>query len=456
MARGAQEAATVVEQHARRIAEFDDAINAAIDVFEDEATARAEDVPAGPLSGVPICVKETYGLAGEPVTAGSVRAPVHRPDSDAAVVQRLKDAGAVVLARGNVPEFAMTHETTNLRYGTTRNPLAPDRIPGGSSGGDAALVASGGAAFGMGSDLGGSIRYPAHCCGLVGFKPRSGAIPTDGTWPPRDADTPELFADTMMSLGPITRSVRDARLVYDLVADEPAAPSSVDTPRIVVPKAFEQTIREPVIESALEHAHRTLADAGAGVAHQPVPDAGRIYGDFLNVIIRDYNPFFWKGMTTDEGKALSVPGELWRQARGEPTVHWHFFRLLVGMQVIRPTQEAATSSQTRLLRDRREIRSLLGEDGLLLLPTNGALAMKHGRAASYMARPGVRTLFTPTIYVNALNLPAISVPAWTHRDASTGLVPGVQLACIPGSEDLLFRTAETLERAFRAPAGMRM
>jgi Asp-tRNA(Asn)/Glu-tRNA(Gln) amidotransferase A subunit family amidase len=130
-------------------------------------------------------------------------------------------------------------------------------------------------------------------------------------------------------------------------------------------------------------------------------------------------------------------------------VDWHFFRLLVGMQVIRPSQKAGSQSQARLLRNRRRMRDLLDDDGLLLLPTNGALAMKHGEAAAYMARPGVRPVFTPTIFINAMNLPAISVPAWTHRDPDTGLVPGVQLACAPGAEDLLFRTAETLEATFR-------
>jgi aspartyl-tRNA(Asn)/glutamyl-tRNA(Gln) amidotransferase subunit A/fatty acid amide hydrolase 2 len=347
----------------------------------------------------------------------------------------------------------MTHETVNLRFGTTRNPLDPSRIPGGSSGGDAALVASGGTALGMGSDLGGSIRYPAHCCGIVGFKPASGRIDPTGTWPPREPDAPELFADTMMSLGPITRSVRDARRVYEIVADAPVPTSPVETPRLLVPSGFEQTLRHNTIPAALTDARSALARSGAEVEPTgKVPDAARVYADFLNVIIRDYNRFFWDGLQTADGEALSVPGELFRQARGKPTVHWHFFRLLLGMQVIRPSDAAATASQTRLIRDRRRMRELLGEDGLLLLPTNGALAMKHGRAAAYMARPGPRRLFTPTIFVNAMNLPAISVPVWTQRDRRTGLVPGVQLVCAPGAEDLLFRAAATLEAAVRTPA----
>jgi aspartyl-tRNA(Asn)/glutamyl-tRNA(Gln) amidotransferase subunit A/fatty acid amide hydrolase 2 len=452
---GARSAATVVEEHVERIERFSDRLNAATTVFGETAWEKAQERAerGGPLAGVPISVKETYGIKGEPVTAGSMRATTYVPSADAVAVRRLKKGGAVVVARGNLPEFAMTHETVNLRFGRTNNPLAPDRIPGGSSGGDAALVASGGAAIGMGSDLGGSIRYPAHCCGIVGFKPTSGSVDPDGTWPPRDADAPELFADTMMSLGPLTRSVRDARLVYDVVADEPIADSAVDTPRILIADAFDVEIRDEEIRGARANAQHALEEAGATI--EPVdalPDAGRVYEDFLKVIIRDYLRFFWKGLEADDGSGLSVPGELFRQATGRPSVHWHFFRLLLGMQVTRPSNQEATSSQSRLIRDRRTVRDRLGDDGLLLLPTNGALAMKHGRAASYMARPGVRRLFTPTIFMNAMNLPAITIPVWSNRDRATGLVPGVQLACAPGAEDLLFRTAERLETALRTAA----
>jgi len=441
----------VTRRHLDRIRRFDDVLNAAVEVLDEDALERADAQAAagGPLAGVPISLKETYGLAGRTVTAGSVRAPTYTPDTDAVVAQRLKAAGAVVVARGNVPEFAMTHETVNLRYGTTRNPLSPDRIPGGSSGGDAALVASGGAALGMGSDLGGSIRYPAHCCGLVGFKPASGRVDPTGTWPPRDPNAPELFADTMMSLGPITRSVRDARRVYDIISDAPVPISDVDTPRLLVPTVFEQEIREDAILHAVTGARDVLREAGANAVKVELPRAGRLYDDFLKVIIRDYNRFFWEGLRARDGSGLSVPRELWRQMRGRPTVHWHFLRLFLGMQIIRPSHGEAQSAQTRLLRDRRRVRQMLGDDGILVLPTNGALAMKHNRAARYMARPGVRKLFTPTIFANALNLPSISVPAWRYRDRTTGLVPGVQLLCAPDAEDLLFRTAQSLERALK-------
>ena len=136
-----------------------------------------------PLFGLPCSVKETFAIAGEPLTAGSMRMTPQVPTEDARIVRRLKEAGAIVMARSNVPEFAMTAESVNPRYGRTRNPLDVDRVAGGSSGGEGALVGSGASVFGVGSDILGSIRIPAAFCGVVGFKPHSGAVDQSGTWP---------------------------------------------------------------------------------------------------------------------------------------------------------------------------------------------------------------------------------------------------------------------------------
>lgn len=476
---GRASADAVVQRHVDRLDRFAPTLNAAVQVFRTAArkgavpegatgakwgraartdSAQTDSVQTdsaqtdvastrdGPLAGVPISLKETFGIQGEPVTAGSIRAPSYVPDADAVVLQRLRAAGAVLLARGNVPEFAMTHETANLRYGATRNPLDPDRSPGGSSGGDAALVGSGSVAAGVGSDVGGSIRYPAHCCGLVGFKPASGVVPTEGTWPPRDAHAPTLFADTFLALGPITRSVRDARLLFEVLADASLddGPHVKDL-RLVVPVDFRMTMHAPV-RRAYDAAKRSLASQGVHVSAVRLPNAGRVYHDFLNVLVHDYGDFLVKGLTTEDGEALSFARESWRHLRGEPTVHKYLFRLLAGMQVIAPSASAYQQSVVRLKQFRRDVRRYLGPEGLLFLPTNGALAMRPGRAAAYMARPGTRPLFTPTLYANALDLPAISVPAWGARDAATGLVPGLQLACAPGSDAALFAGARLLER----------
>ena len=153
---GALTAEQLVGQHLHTLAQEQPRLNAATSIFHDAALAEArrldrEGDRSLPLFGLPCSVKETFGLAGQQVTAGSQRmAPEHHAQ-DAEIVRRLKAAGAVVIARSNVPELAMTAESTNPRYGRTNNPLAPDRVAGGSSGGEGALVGSGSSVFGVGS-----------------------------------------------------------------------------------------------------------------------------------------------------------------------------------------------------------------------------------------------------------------------------------------------------------------
>jgi len=444
---GTSSVADVLHTHMDRLQAVQPELNAATDCLTDRIQQAADTRPTGPWAGVPISVKETYGLKGEPLTAGSKRAPTLHPEEDAVLVQRMEAQGAVVCARGNISEFAMTHETENLLYGRTRNPLNPDRGPGGSSGGDAALVASGAVAVGFGSDLGGSVRYPAHCCGIVGFKPASGEIDDTGTWPLIDAEPPEpLLADSMLALGPLARSVRDVRTAYTWTANRslPDAPP-LDSLRLIAPADFTMTARERLIPAAVDYSRRQLE--AAGLAHTPMrlPDAGALYQAYLTVVVRDYAGFLYEALTTRNGEALSWTREAWRQMRNRPTVHWYLFRLLASMHALRPSAQAGWNAEAEIRQARRTIRTQLGDDGILLLPTNGALAMPPGEAAAYMARPGIRGLFTPTIYPNVLNLPAISIPAWTHQDARSGLVPGIQLISAPGNEAALFAVAEALE-----------
>jgi len=207
----------VVSEHLERLQASHRILNAATRVFRDEALSEARHPRPGPLSGLPVSIKETFGIAGETITAGSLRMAAVECRDDAEAVKRLREAGAIIVARSNVPEFAMAGETDNLRYGRTVNPLDPGRTCGGSSGGEAALVASGGSAAGLGSAILGSIRIPAAFCGLVGFKPASGAVSKAGSWPQIGGH----FTDSWLCAGPITRTVRDARLMYEVLSGRP-------------------------------------------------------------------------------------------------------------------------------------------------------------------------------------------------------------------------------------------
>ncbi len=177
----------------------------------DEAVGRGEDL--APLHGVPITIKDAYEMSGVVSTGGTLGRKDFVPDRDATVVARLREAGAIVLGKTNLPEISMGFESSNLVYGRAKNPYDTGRTPGGSSGGEAAIIAAGGSPLGVGSDAGGSIRWPSHCCGIAGLKPTTGRIPRTGHWPP--------FAGVFSLVtqpGPMARSVRDLALALPILA----------------------------------------------------------------------------------------------------------------------------------------------------------------------------------------------------------------------------------------------
>jgi len=168
----------------------------------DEAVANGDEL--GPLHGVPVTIKDAYEVAKMVSTGGTLGRKNYAPETDATAVSRLRKAGVVIMGKTNLPEISMGFESSNLVYGRTNNPFDLGRTPGGSSGGEASIIAAGGSPLGIGSDAGGSIRWPAHCTGIAGLKPTTGRIPKTGHWP--------LFAGVYSLVtqpGPMARSVRD-------------------------------------------------------------------------------------------------------------------------------------------------------------------------------------------------------------------------------------------------------
>src|SRR4051794_31370591 len=227
----------IVEACLRRIQAVNPRLNAVVQLRAEAARAEArqadQDLASGhsngPLHGVPVTIKDAFDVAGMVSTCGTRGRASFVPDQDAAAVQRLKDAGAIVLGLTNTPELTLAFETDNLVYGRTNNPYDLARTPGGSSGGEAALVASGASYLGLGTDIGGSIRVPAHYCGLAGLKPTLGRVPTTGVFPPAMG-----VIGGMYHVGPLARSVEDLGLALSVLAgpdgrDWRAAPASIES-----------------------------------------------------------------------------------------------------------------------------------------------------------------------------------------------------------------------------------
>src|SRR4030095_5696614 len=181
----------VVEAHLRRAADLQHRLNSFVHIDETGAVESAQAAeaalsrvdPLGPLHGVPITIKSCFDVAGSPSGAGSLLRKHVRPGSDAVLTRRLREAGAILLGNTNTPEFLMAYETDKRVSGKTRNPWDTEFSSGGSSVGEAAAIAAGCSAGGIGSDGGGSIRVPAHFCGICGLKPTPGRIPSTGHYP---------------------------------------------------------------------------------------------------------------------------------------------------------------------------------------------------------------------------------------------------------------------------------
>ena len=204
----------LMRHHLDRVARLNPAINAVVYTDPEAALARANEADAalargeawGPLHGLPMTVKDSIAVAGMPTTCGLPRLKDNRPERDAAAVARLRAAGAIPFGRTNVPPMTADLQTGNALHGVTSNPWDTARVPGGSSGGAAAALAAGLTPLELGSDIGGSIRNPAHFCGVYGHKPSFGIVPFDGHVPPPPGSTE--WTD-MAVIGPMARSAGD-------------------------------------------------------------------------------------------------------------------------------------------------------------------------------------------------------------------------------------------------------
>lgn len=445
MQSGERSSAEIVREHLDRIDAQRPRLNATTDVLRAEALAAAANPKPGPLSGLPMTLKETFGLAGREITAGSLRMLPEKPARDAPVVQRLKAAGAIIIARSTVPEFVMTGETRSLRWGVTNNPIDPAHVSGGSTGGEGALVGSGCSPAGLGTDILGSIRLPACFCGIVGFRPASDRVDKTGVW-----TSGVGFFESWNGIGPMTRSVRDARLIYDVIAREPlAAPASVSGVRLVIPESYPYALRDTEVSGALQLGARALLDAGMAHEEHAFDDVPGMFLNIPRLIAGEAIPAWKQWLTTADGKPFRTRQEILRQLARRPTVEPGFFTWFLMERIMKPRGDGLDRIVQMYEDARAKYHELLGSDGVLILPTVGMLAPKHKRMNLLSLRPGLNRLFTAHTFANYINLSAITVPAPVCRHKENGLVPGVMLACAPGAEARLLDAATVLEAGLR-------
>ncbi len=282
---GRVSAAEVIQAHLARIEETQPRINAAVEILAEQALAAARNPNDGPMMGVPISIKDSIDVAGVKTTSGSLTRKQAAPaERDATLVSRLRQAGAIPIAKTNLPEWLFSFETDNYIYGRTNNPYDVTRTPGGSSGGESALLAVGGSALGLGSDAFGSVRLPAAFCGLAGVKPTSGRLPRTGHVP-----GPGGWVQAVWQIGPMARRVEDVMLAMRLLAypDEedlwsppvPLLESKQELKDLRVAFYTGNGFAEcaPEIKAAVEKCARFLADEGAIVAAERPPGVADVF-----------------------------------------------------------------------------------------------------------------------------------------------------------------------------------
>ena len=438
----------IVEAHLRRIDEANPSINAIVTVAEDaidRARAAERDLmdgkDAGPLHGVPLTIKDTIDTEGLRTTSGSRLRANHIPDRDATVVARLKAAGAIIIGKTNVAEMAAYYESDNPIFGRTNNPHDITRTAGGSSGGEAAAISACLSPAGIGSDLAGSIRLPAHFCGITGLKPTIGRVPFDG-------HTPAAISSLSLgvSLGPLARTVADLALLFKVIAD-PAAGDvnrSLDLRNVNLHGLRAAwytndgvTPVERETAQAVEDAAGALRDSGLDVRQDTPPGALQGLGLWLELFARTASNQlreFYRGREQEAGPQVSV---MLVRAREEED-------LSMAEKVSAAERLAKAVVERERLRE--QLRRWMKTTPLFIAPVGATSAFAHGTQRVEVDGESISVFraFSYSQTFNVFGLPSVTVPAGNSRE---GLPIGIQIVGRPFEERAVLNAAEIIEQA---------
>jgi fatty acid amide hydrolase 2 len=441
--------AEVVETHIRHIARVNPSLNAMVQYRFDEARAEAReadhelargDTDLPPFHGVPCSIKEAFAVRGMPNTSGLVARKGKPAASDATTVARLRAAGAIVLGVTNISELCMWMESNNRVYGRSNNPYDLTRTVGGSSGGEGAIVGAGGAPFGLGSDIGGSIRMPAFFNGVFGHKPTGGLVPNAGQYP-----SATTGIEDYVCVGPIARRAEDLYpLLRTLVGNDARAadigdPEAVDLASLTV-LCVEEDGRhavDPELLRAQERAAQVLAARGARVKTITIPHFRHSLEIWSSMISVAGGSSFCELL--GEGTAISAGRELLRFLAGRSPHTLPALGLALFEKVPALAGQARTRRFIELGRElQREVIDLLGPNGVMLYPPHPVTAPRHHRPLLSPFR------WVYTAIFNVLKLPVTAVPLGLSRE---GLPLGVQVAAVPKNDHVTLAVALELERA---------
>jgi Asp-tRNA(Asn)/Glu-tRNA(Gln) amidotransferase A subunit family amidase len=422
----------VAEKCLQRIASLNPELNAIVTVAPDvierakaaeTAVMRGDEL--GALHGVPVTIKDTIETAGLRTTSGSVIRKDYVPDVDAPAVARLKAAGAIVLGKSNAAEMAMDYNADNPVFGRTNHPQDRNLTPGGSSGGEAVAIATGMSPGGIGSDLAGSVRIPAHFCGIAGLKPTTGRVPGEGQFPPSTG--PYSLGAV---IGPMARHVGDLRRMFSVLSNTISQACDLRGARVSwyvddgVAPVTEETAR------AVAHAANALADAGLITEERRPPHVERGNEMWLKL--------FSRASVVQLRKVYKD-----RENVGGTFVSW---RLATADDNPASTLDEYIAGWMERDRLREELLRWMETMPLIVAPVGATPAFPHD-TLKVTVRGSTMGTFRAFSYAQAFNvfdLPVVTVPAGRTKD---GLPIGVQIAGRPFAEEMVMAAAEVVEKA---------
>jgi aspartyl-tRNA(Asn)/glutamyl-tRNA(Gln) amidotransferase subunit A len=456
---GELRAADVARACLDRIAAVEPRVDAFLLVLEDRGLQRARAIDAavargedpGPLAGVPVALKDVLDLEGVPTSCGSRLLEGYTPPFTATAVRRLEAAGAVVVGKTNMDEFAMGSSTENSAFKPTRNPWDLGRVPGGSSGGSAAAVAAGMVPLALGTDTGGSIRQPAALCGVVGLKPTYGRVSRYGL---------VAFASSLDQIGPLARSVDDAALGLSVIAGrDPADATSADRPtaelaapartqplRVGVPWAFLEAGVEAGALAAFRDALRALEAQGVRIVDVALPSLPHAIAAYYLVATAEassnlarFDGVRYGRRAGDAGDLASCYGETRERGFGAEVKR----RILLGTFALSSGYYDAYYLRAQKARGliRRELDAALSSCDAVATPTTPTAAFRLGEKLDDPLQMYLADVFT--VPANLAGLPAISLPC----GLSGGLPVGLQFVGRAFDEASLLGLARVFESA---------
>lgn len=436
-----------VQAYISHINKINSSLNAVVESRFEQAIAEAIQVdeqvpqPKKVLFGVPISVKESYHVSGMKTTGGLLGRQDLIMKKDADIVKKLKMAGAIVLGKTNTPELCFSQETENKLYGRTNNAWNVAHTAGGSSGGEGALLGVGGSAVGIGSDIGGSIRFPSHFNGVIGFKPGKFQVSTNGHFPP----TVHPLQERMIGLGPMGKSVRDMERIYNVIANFPINTIDVDT--------FSVDFLSNDSGFPLSIDTKTWLDKVKNELQKSFPTSEAIPPYF------EQSSLLWQEiMSIDGGK--SIRKIAFASDRGNPFIdfakekingnsqtHPYLSWALIGARLFKPSAKRINKI-TRILYFGDKVLNDYLQRRLLIFPVYHTSAPKHGKTFSeiFSIRKTYLNYMPYIAYANVWGLPALTIPVGTNHH---GMPISLQIMSKNGNEAAVFYVGRMIESAFR-------